>query len=132
MKNIRYLNPRDDRYVVWLEGNSDIPDMGNTPADVQSLVIDGLHIQDDACRQTKPYIAVDGRVRHCVVRNSDVLLSGVRGPVSLVETRGELAKVDSLAVDNLSASGLAAVVRDDGRAVKALALNGVQVRSTER
>lgn len=127
LKNIRYLNPSDDRYLVWLEGNSDIPDMGNTPADVQSLVIDGLHIQDDAGRQSKPYIAIEGRVRQFAIRNSEVLLANPSGPVKLVETKGALAQVRALTVDNLAASGLGAVVSDEARAIRSLSLSNVTV-----
>jgi hypothetical protein len=125
LKNINYHNPSDDRHLILIEGRTDVPDMGDTPADVKSLVIDGLHIQDDDCRQTKPYIAVEGRVRHFALRNSEVLLTNPRGPVNLIKTSGDLARVDALAVNNLAATGLTAVVMDESRAVKQLSLGNV-------
>jgi hypothetical protein len=125
LQNIRYFNPADDRHLIHLEGRTDVPDMGDTPADVQSLVIDGLHIQDDDCRQTKPYIGVEGRVRHFVLRNSEVLLTNPRAPVKLIETKGDHAQVDVLAVSNLVTAGLATLVADEIRAVKRLALHNV-------
>lgn len=130
LRNINYHNPREDRRVILVEGRTDVPDMGDTPADVKSLVIDGLHIQDDDCRQTKPYIAVEGRVRHFALRNSEVLLTNPRGPVKLIETSGDLARVDTLVINNLSATGLTTVVADEGRAVKNLSLGDVNARHT--
>lgn len=127
LKNISCHNPGDDRRLIWIEGRTDVPDMGDTPADVASLVIDGLHIQDDDCRQTQPYIGIEGRVRHLAIRNSEVLLTNPRGPVKLVETSGDLARVDTLSVANLTATGLSAVVADEGRAVKNLSLSNVTV-----
>jgi hypothetical protein len=127
LRNIRYFDPTDDRHLVHVEGLTDVPDMGHTPADVQSLVIDGLHIQDRDCRQQKAYIAVEGRVRHFVLRNSEVLLSNPRGPVTLIETKGDLARVDCLSLANVSATGLSACVVDEGRAVKSLSLDNVTV-----
>ena len=127
LKNINYHNPSDDRRLILVEGRTDIPDMGDTPADVKSLVIDGLHIQDDDCRQTKPYIGIEGRVRHFALRNSEVLLTNPRGPVKLIETSGDLARVDTLSVANLTATGLTAVVADEIRAVKNLSLSNVSV-----
>jgi hypothetical protein len=127
LKNIRYHHPRDDRHLIHLEGRTDVPEMGDTPADVQSLVIDGLHIQDDDCRQGKPYIGIEGRVRHFALRNSEVLLTNPREPVKLIETKGDLARVDALSIANLAASGLAVVVADDQHAVKNLSLSNVVV-----
>lgn len=127
LKNIFYRHPCDDRHLILVEGRSDIPGMGDTPADVKSLVIDGLQIQDDDCRQTKPYVAIEGCVHHLTLRNSEVLLGHPRGPVTLIETNGDLAQVGTLAISNLTASGLTALVSDERRAVKHLSLNSVGI-----
>jgi len=52
LKNINYINPTDDRYIIYVEGESDIKNVGTTPADIDSLLIDGLHIH--VARSTTP------------------------------------------------------------------------------
>ena len=72
LKNITYIDPADDRYIIYIEGESDIKEIDTTPADVDSLIIDGLHINDNSkTTQSRPYIMVKGHVRHMVVRNAE-------------------------------------------------------------
>lgn len=118
LRNIQYHDPADDRYLVQLEGRTDVPEMGDTPADVESLVIDGLHVQDGgAATQRRPYIQVSGRVRHLVVKNSEILGAPGKRPV-LVATAGELAGVDLLRLGNVYAEHLGALVHDPAGRIK--------------
>jgi hypothetical protein len=120
LRNIHYHDPLDDRYVVYLEGKSDIPDLGDTPAEVESLVIDGLHIQDGGeTAQTRPYIRASGHVRRMVVKNSEIY--GGRGKKAVfIATEGPLAAIDHLTLHNISSENLSAMVSDPGKKVGAL------------
>lgn len=116
LRNIHYHDPADDRYLVHLEGPTDIPQMGDTPADVESLVIDGLHIQDAGrITQTRPYIRVSGRVRRMVVKNSELYCAKDNQAV-LIATDGPLARIDHLFMYNLCAENIEPLTADpDGR-----------------
>jgi hypothetical protein len=114
LKNIYYYDPADNRYVIYVEGHSDIPDIGDTPAEVESLVIDGLHIQDDAGRaqQERPYVKVAGHIKNMIVRNSHVLASGQEKPVTFVAVDGDLGKIDTLSLYQLHCENVGQVVND--------------------
>ncbi|MBS0663843.1 MAG: hypothetical protein JSR48_11315 [Verrucomicrobia bacterium] len=130
LRNIHYHDPSDDRYLVHVEGKTDIPDMGDTPADVESLVIDGLHVQDrGAATQCRPYFRVSGRVRRFVIRNSELYCAPGKQPV-LLATEGELARIDSLLAYNLDAENLGALVSDPGRKIARFESSNVQQRTT--
>ena len=112
LKDIYYHDPVDDRYLIHLEGRTDVPDMGDTPAEVESLVIDGLHIQDSGdSAQTRPYIKASGHVRRMVVKNSEIYCTKNKQAV-LIATEGEHAKIDRLVVYNICAENMAAIVSD--------------------
>lgn len=112
LRNIQYHDPSDDRYLIHLEGKTDIPDMGDTPADVDTLVVDGLHVQDHgSAPQSHPYIRASGHVRHLVVRNSELFTAQKKG-ATLVATSGEHARIDRLSLANVCADHLAAIVAD--------------------
>lgn len=112
LRNIHYHDPTDDRYLVYLEGRSDIPDMGDTPAQVDSLVIDGLHLQDaGAVAQHRPYIKVCGRVRRMVVKNSE-LYCAKDNQAALLATDGEYAAIDHLLLYNICAENLPRLISD--------------------
>ncbi|MDQ5978363.1 MAG: hypothetical protein QG602_1337 [Verrucomicrobiota bacterium] len=118
LRNIQYHDPADDRYIVQLEGRTDVPEMGDTPADVASLVIDGLHVLDSGeATQRRPYIKVSGRVRHLVVRNSEILCAKNKQPV-LVATEGPLAAVDHLHLHNVSAKNIGSLIQDPEGKIK--------------
>ena len=117
LRNIQYHDPADDRYLVHLEGRTDIPDMGDTPAEVDSLVIDGLHIQDNGdTPQTRPYIRASGHVRHLVVKNSEIFSAKPKQAVFLA-TAGEHARIDHLVMYNLCSENLATLVSDPGKKI---------------
>jgi hypothetical protein len=110
LRNIHYHDPADDRYLVFVEGKTDIPDMGDTPADVESLVVDGLHLQDHGnTPQTRPYLKVCGHVRRLVVKNSEIFCARDKQAVFLA-TAGELAAIDLLALHHLSTENVATLV----------------------
>ncbi len=130
LRNIQYHDPADDRYLVHLEGQTDIPDMGDTPADVESLVIDGLHIQDrGTAPQSRPYLRAAGRVRRLVLRNSELYCAPGKRPV-LLATAGEHARIDSLMIYNVSAENLGALVSNPDRRVGHLETSNVLQRTT--
>ncbi len=117
LRNIQYHDPADDRYLVHLEGKTDIPDLGDTPADVDSLVIDGLHIQDHGdTPQTRPYIRASGHVRNLVVKNSEIFSAKQKQAVFLA-TEGEHARIDRLVMSNLCTENLAQLVSDPGKKI---------------
>lgn len=117
LRNIQYHDPSDDRYLVHLEGKTDIPDMGDTPADVDSLVIDGLHVQDHGdTPQTRPYIRVSGHVRHLVVKNGEYFSTRDKQAVFLA-TEGEHAKIDRLTIRDFTTDNLSTLVSDPGRRI---------------
>lgn len=112
LKNINYIDPTDDRYIVYIEGESDIKDIGTTPADVDSLLIDGLHIQDKGdALQSRPYIMVKGHVRRMMVRNSEAVTRENKKAV-LLATDGEFAQIDQLYLHNMIAENLARLILD--------------------
>lgn len=118
LRNINYHDPADDRYLVHLEGRTDVPQMGDTPADVGSLVIDGLHIQDAGeATQVRPYVRVSGHVRNFVVRNSEIFCAKNKQAV-LIATEGDFAKIDHLVIQNLCAENIACLVRDPGGKIR--------------
>jgi len=119
LKNIHYYNPSDNRYVLFVEGRSDIPGISDTPAEVESLVIDGLHIQDDAEQspQQRPYIQISGNVKNMIVRNSQVLRTAQKSPVAFLAVDGEFGKIDQLALLQLHCRNVQEVVRDPNNAV---------------
>ena len=128
LRNISYHDPADDRYLVHLEGRTDIPDLGDTPAEVESLVIDGLHVQDTSpTPQTRPYIRASGHVRHLVVKNSELLCAPGKGTVFLA-TEGELAAIDRLTLYNLCTENLATLVSDPGKKIRHLETSNVLPR----
>jgi hypothetical protein len=101
LRNIRYFDPSDDRYIVHIEGGSDIVDIGTTPAEVESLLIDGLHIQDNVkTPQSRPYIMVRGRVKQMIVRNCEVVHGDDKKNV-LIATDGEFARIDRLVLNDV-------------------------------
>ncbi len=117
LRNVAYHDPADDRYLVHLEGKTDVPDMGDTPADVDSLVIDGLHIQDTgATPQTRPYIRACGHVKNLVVRNSEVFSTQDKKTVFL-EAVGEHARIDHLVLNNICTRNLEQLVFDPDRKI---------------
>ena len=127
LRNISYHDPLDDRYLIHLEGRSDIPDLGNTPADVESLVIDGLHLQDAGTgTQKRPYIRASGRVRRMVVRNSELFCAAGKQAVFLA-TEGDLARIDHLAIYNVVTENLATLVSDPGKKIGQLETSNVVV-----
>jgi hypothetical protein len=118
LRNINYHDPADDRYLVYLEGRSDIPEMGDTPAEVESLVIDGLHIQDaGAVAQLRPYIKACGHVRRLVVKNSE-LYCAKNNQAVLLATEGDLAAIDHLLIYNVSVENMATLVSDPKGKIK--------------
>jgi hypothetical protein len=117
LRNISYHDPVDDRYLVHIEGHTDIPDMGDTPAAVASLVIDGLHIQDaGSAAQTRPYIRASGRVWRFVIRNSELYCAKGKQAV-LLATEGDRAKIDHLVLQNITAENVATLVSDPGKKI---------------
>ncbi len=112
LKNINYFDPTDDRYSIYVEGKSDIEDIGNTPADVESLLIDGLHIQDNSITpQSRPYIIVRGHIKHMIIRNCEIFNKHNRKAVFLA-TEGEFAKIDWLNLYNVTAENIANLIED--------------------
>ena len=112
LKNINYIDPTDDRYIVYIEGKSDIKDIGTTPANVDSLVIDGLHIQDNSkTPQSRPYIMVKGHVRRMIVRNSEAFTREDKKAV-LLATDGEFAQIDQLYLYNIMAENMTRWIDD--------------------
>ncbi len=125
LRNISYHDPVDDRYLVHLEGRTDIPDLGDTPADVESLVIDGLHLQDaGAAAQTRPYIRASGHVRRLVVKNSEIYCARGKSAV-LLATEGDLARIDHLVISNLCTENLAQLTSDPGGKIAHLETSNV-------
>jgi Glycosyl hydrolases family 28 len=117
LRDVRYFDPSDDRYLLHLEGCTDVPDMGDTPADVESLVIDGLHIHDrGSAAQTRPYIKAAGHVRRLVVRNGEILAAKGKGAVFLA-TEGPHARIDSLVIQGVFAENIAELVSDPGKRI---------------
>ncbi len=111
-KNINYFDPTDDRYLIHVEGKSDIQEIGTTPANVDSLLIDGLHIQDNSTSlQTRPYIMVRGHVRQLIVRNSEILSQANKKAV-LLATEGEFARIDQLNMYNITTKNLDSLIDD--------------------
>jgi hypothetical protein len=125
LRNVQYHDPVDDRYLIHLEGRTDIPDMGDTPAEVESLVIDGLHIQDSgATPQTRPYIRVSGHVRRMVVKNSEIFCAQCKQAV-FIAAGGVHAKIDRLVMYNLCAENIAAMVSDPDNIIGQVETNNV-------
>ena len=116
LKDIHYRDPADDRYMIWLEGVTDLKGMGIAPAQVESLVIDGLHIQDEGdTPQTRPYILAEGKVKHMVIRNSELYCKAGKEPVFLAAS-GDLADIGRLAMYNVVAENVGTLIDDpDGR-----------------
>jgi hypothetical protein len=114
LKNINYIDPADDRYIIYVEGESDIKEIGTTPADVDCLLIDGFHINDSSkTPQSRPYIMVKGHVRHMIVRNAEVFNIESKNAVFLA-TEGEYAKIDQLFLCNMTAQNIAQLIDDRG------------------
>ncbi len=112
LKNINYFDPTDDRYIIYVEGKSDIKNIGTTPADVDSLLIDGLHIQDNSTTpQSRPYMMVRGHVRHMIVRNCEIFSKDHKTAVFLA-TDGEFAKIDQLNLYNITAENITSLIED--------------------
>lgn len=131
LRNVSYHDPADDRYLVYLEGRTDIPGLGDTPAEVESLVIDGLHIQDSGdAAQSRPYVRVSGHVRHLILKNSEIFCAKNKQAV-LVETAGELAGIDLLLLHNVCAENLQTLIRDpDGKINRIETSNVVRIPGT--
>jgi hypothetical protein len=112
LKNINYIDPADDRYIIYIEGESDIKDIGTTPADVDSLLIDGLHINDNSkTLQSHPYIMVKGHVRQMIVRNTEAFTGEFKKAIFLV-TDGDYAKIDQLFLHHMTAKNIADLIDD--------------------
>ena len=112
LKNINYIDPADDRYIIYVEGESDIKEIGTTPADVDSLLIDGLHIIDNSkTPQSRPYIMMKGHVRHMIVRNAEVFNREYKKAIFLA-TDGEHAKIDQLLLNNITAENIDQLIND--------------------
>ena len=112
IKNIRYFDPSDDRYIVHVEGESDIVDIGTTPAEIGSLLIDGLHVQDAGrTPQSRPYLMVRGRVKRMTVRNSEVFHDDDKKNV-LLATDGEFAGIDRLVLNGVMTTKSTILIED--------------------
>ncbi len=117
LKNINYIDPTDDRYVIYIEGKSDIKDIGTTPANVASLLIDGLHIQDKGkSPQSRPYIMVKGHVQNMILRNVEALRIEPK-EAEFLATNGEFAKIDQLYLNNIIAENMAQLIQDRGKKI---------------
>ncbi len=117
LKDIQYNDPADDRYVVHIEGATDVPELGDTPADVESLVIENLHIQDSRdTAQARPYIKASGRVRRMVVKNSEIYCAKNKGAV-FIATEGPFAKIDRLTMYNITTENIGELVSDPGKKI---------------
>ena len=117
LKNITYMDPADDRYLIYIEGESDIKDIGTTPAHVDSLLIDGLHINDhNETPQSRPYLMVKGHVRNMIIRNAEVINRAPKKAV-FIATDGEYAKIDQLFLDNMTAENIAQWINDRGEKI---------------
>jgi hypothetical protein len=129
LRNISYHDPVDDRYLIHLEGKTDVPDMGDTPADVDSLVIDGLHLQDTGTApQTRPYIRASGRVRRLVIRNSELYCAKGKQPVFLA-TVGDLAQIDRLVLSNIVTENLGTLLSDPAKKIAHVETNHVVAKT---
>jgi hypothetical protein len=125
LRNVQYHDPIDDRYLVHLEGKTDIPDLGDTPADVESLVIDGLHIQDSGgAAQSCPYIRVSGHVRHMVVKNSELFCAAGKRAV-FIATEGGHAGVDRLVMHDVVAENIAEMISDPAKKIARIEISNV-------
>ena len=112
LKNINYMDPVDDRTIIYVEGESDIKDIGTTPADVDSLLIDGLHINDNGkTPQSCPYIRVKGHIRNMIIRNTEVFNRASKKAVFLA-TDSEYAKIDRLFLYNMAVKNIALLIND--------------------
>ncbi len=112
LKNIYYLDPADDRYLIHVEGESDIKDIGTTPAEVDSLLIDGLHIDDNSkTPQSRPYLMVKGHVRHMIVRNTEIFNREFKKTIFLA-TEGEYARIDQLFLYNVALENIGQLIND--------------------
>jgi hypothetical protein len=99
--------------------------MGDTPAEVESLVIDGLHIQDSGnAAQTRPYIRVSGHVRHLVVKNSEIFCASDKQAV-FIAIKGEQAKIDRLTMYNLCTENMAELVSDPDKKIGRLEVDHI-------
>jgi len=117
LRNVQYHDPADDRYLLHLEGRTDIPEMGDSPAEIDSLVIDGLHIQDSGgTPQTRPYLRASGHVRTLVIRNSEILAAPGKKAVFLA-TVGDLARIDHLVMTNIVTRNVDELVSDPGKQI---------------
>jgi hypothetical protein len=130
LKNIIHHNPSDSRMLMEIGGpymaehDRDISE----PSHVQSLVIDGLHIQEDGPASADArYINIRCRVDNLILRNSEVIRSA-RTPIdgSLVSMR-EGGSVGLLSLSGVSASRMARLVEDDGNAIKVFHEHAVDV-----
>lgn len=127
LRNINYHDPADDRYLIYLEGNSDIPEMGDTPAQVESLVIDGLHIQDSGdAAQIRPYIKASGHVRRMVVKNSELYCARNNRAV-FIATEGALATIDHLLMYNICAENIEHLIFDPGKNIMRIETSNVVI-----
>jgi hypothetical protein len=84
---------------------------------VDSLVIDGLHIQDNSeTPQSRPYIIVKGHVRNMIVRNSEAFNREHKKAVFLA-TDGEYAKIDQLYLSNIITENLTRLIHDQEKKI---------------
>ncbi len=130
LKNIRCFDPTDSRSLVHIEGDTDVPDMGSTPGEVECLIIEGLHVQDNAgssC-QNVPYILVEGHVKRFIMRSSQIIAAKQDNPVPVISVKGRHGRVDSLMLSQIYTENTGEIIENKDNKIQVVQMNDILIR----
>lgn len=117
LRNITHHQPWDGRSLVEIDRPFYTDEPEGPVTDIQSLVIDGLHIQEDSDRAADArYIKIGDKVRTLIIRDAEVIRSAdVPQLGCLIETK-EGADVGTLILDRVNANRMQTLVNhQEGR-----------------
>ena len=110
VKDIKIIDPNDDRPLVEVSpyfGGYGSP-VG--PVDIANLTVDGLEVLNrEGCADVTEYVSIDGKVDHLTVRNVLINRDGNAAPEAVVLLK-ERAEVGTLHISQVQGFGIEAAV----------------------
>jgi hypothetical protein len=129
LRNIYHHQPYDGRPLVEIDRPFYQEEENGPVTDIQSLVIDGLHIQEDGpAAADARYIKIGDKVRNLVVRDVEVLRSeDVPQQGCLIETK-EGAEVGTLILEGVNVNRMQHLINHQQGKIGLIKANSVMCR----
>jgi hypothetical protein len=126
LRNIYHHQPWDGRAVIEIDRPFYVEEENGPVTDITSLVIDGLHIQEDSDRAADArYITIGDKVRMLVLRDVEVIRSeDVPQQGYLIETK-EGAEVSTLILNGVNVNRMRSLVNHQKGKFRVIQANNI-------